>query len=54
MNQEKKDHSTDKGDKPQVKDLDTKKDVKGGGQKQQSPGPGGKVILPVPPTSQGS
>ena len=38
MNQEKKEHSTD--NKPHVKDLDTKKDVKGGGgQKKTRRGP---------------
>ena len=54
MNQEKKEHSTD--NKPHVKDLDTKKDVKGGGgQKQQSGGTGGHVdIQPLPPTGSGT
>jgi len=54
MNQEKKEHSTD--NKPHVKDLDTKKDIKGGGgQKQQSGGTGGHVdIQPLPPTGSGT
>ena len=53
MNQEKKEHSPDV--KPNVKDLETKKDVKGGGgQKQQSGGTGNTNITPVPPTAQGN
>ena len=52
MSEEKKEHSTD--NKSHVKDLETKKDVKGGGQNQQSGGTGKITITPLPPTSQGT
>ena len=52
MNEEKKEHGKDF--KPHVKDLDTKKDVKGGGQKQQSGGNDKITITPLPPASQGT
>lgn len=53
MSEQKKDKPAEKTDKPHVRDLETHKDVKGGGFKPASPGPGGNQTQPVPP-SQGS
>jgi hypothetical protein len=49
MSEDKKQHTDDKTHKPEVRDLETKKDVKGGGQfKPASPGQGGSSTQPVP------
>jgi hypothetical protein len=53
MSEDKKDHTDDKTTKPNVRDLEAKKDVKGGGTfKPASPGQGGSSTQPVP--GQGS
>ena len=54
MSEEKQHKSSEKTDKPNVRDLPTHKDVKGGGLKPASPGTGGTTVQPVPTPGQGS
>jgi hypothetical protein len=55
MSEHNKHKTTEKTDKPNVRDLTTHKDVKGGGGlKPASPGTGGTQTQPVPNPGSGS